>query len=260
MTNSTHSTSSQAPAAVSSLTSCSDIDRLQPLKSNHIVNASSAPDSVTARCPGFRSTAIFANSPDDHIEASWIASLAASRARTSRALATERASTAQGPVSGTTWHAWSAKFDRDSYSWRTRQISLFAGLPESSRIFSRCGTAAYGMYWELATWAPRIDETGSGYLPTPTTADNMHSPSMTKWAAHRRMYSTPTASDGPRGGSTKPRSGRTPRLNDQVGGPTNPRWIEWLMGWPAGWVKLKPLETDKFHEWLRLHGGHCIDG
>jgi hypothetical protein len=34
----------------------------------------------------------------------------------------------------------------------------------------------------------------------------------------------------------------------------NPDWVEWLMGWPIGWTDLKPLETDKFQQWLKSHG------
>lgn len=34
----------------------------------------------------------------------------------------------------------------------------------------------------------------------------------------------------------------------------NPSWVEWLMGWPIGHTELKPLETDKFHEWQQQHG------
>ena len=33
-----------------------------------------------------------------------------------------------------------------------------------------------------------------------------------------------------------------------------PELSEWLMGWPTGWTDLKPLETDKFQQWLLLHG------
>jgi hypothetical protein len=43
-------------------------------------------------------------------------------------------------------------------------------------------------------------------------------------------------------------------LAAQVGGPLNPHWTEWLMGWPEGWTDLKPLETDKFQKWLDAHG------
>jgi hypothetical protein len=32
-------------------------------------------------------------------------------------------------------------------------------------------------------------------------------------------------------------------LNDQVGGQLNPTWVEWLMGFPAGWTELPPSGT-----------------
>ncbi len=40
-------------------------------------------------------------------------------------------------------------------------------------------------------------------------------------------------------------------LSEEVGGLLNPEWVEWLMGWPLGWTALEPLETDRFHYWLR---------
>ena len=42
----------------------------------------------------------------------------------------------------------------------------------------------------------------------------------------------------------------------QVGGTLNPTWVEWLMGWPLGWTSLDHLGTDRFQQWLRLHGGY----
>jgi len=38
-------------------------------------------------------------------------------------------------------------------------------------------------------------------------------------------------------------------------GALNPTWVEWLMGWPLGWTDLKPLEMDRFQQWLQQHGG-----
>ena len=40
----------------------------------------------------------------------------------------------------------------------------------------------------------------------------------------------------------------------QTGGSLNPSWVEWLMGWPIGWTDSKPLETDKYQQWLHSHG------
>jgi hypothetical protein len=33
----------------------------------------------------------------------------------------------------------------------------------------------------------------------------------------------------------------------------NPDWVEWLMGWPIGHTDLKPLATDRYHEWRQQH-------
>ena len=30
-----------------------------------------------------------------------------------------------------------------------------------------------------------------------------------------------------------------------AGGKLNPRWVEWLMGWPIAWTDCEPLATDK---------------
>ena len=40
----------------------------------------------------------------------------------------------------------------------------------------------------------------------------------------------------------------------ESGGKLNPRWVEWLMGWPLGWTDLKPLATAKFQQWLQQFG------
>ena len=39
-----------------------------------------------------------------------------------------------------------------------------------------------------------------------------------------------------------------------VGGTLNPRWVEWLMDMPDGWLSLKPLEMHKWQAWLEQHG------
>jgi hypothetical protein len=38
------------------------------------------------------------------------------------------------------------------------------------------------------------------------------------------------------------------------GGTLNPKWVEWLMGWPLEWTNLDASETDKYRQWLCLHG------
>jgi DNA (cytosine-5)-methyltransferase 1 len=43
-------------------------------------------------------------------------------------------------------------------------------------------------------------------------------------------------------------------LEPTQNGRLNPTWVEWLMGWPQEWTDLKPLEMDKYQEWLQQHG------
>jgi hypothetical protein len=73
-------------------------------------------------------------------------------------------------------------------------------------------------------------------------------------AVSLRTWATPTVKGNynRKGASKKAGDG----LATQVGGQLNPRWVEWLMGWPIGWTSLQPLETDKFQQWLDAHGRH----
>ncbi|GAF76301.1 unnamed protein product, partial [marine sediment metagenome] len=43
-------------------------------------------------------------------------------------------------------------------------------------------------------------------------------------------------------------------LPQKVGGQLNPRWVEWLMGVPIGWVSCAPLEMHRFRSWQQKHG------
>ncbi len=49
-----------------------------------------------------------------------------------------------------------------------------------------------------------------------------------------------------------------PDTEIQDGGPLNPTWVEWLMGWPLGWTDLKPLEMGKYQQWRQQHGGCSV--
>ncbi len=69
-----------------------------------------------------------------------------------------------------------------------------------------------------------------------------------------QRYATPASSDGTRGGKmiTEGMSGQS--LCQQIGGPLNPEFHEWLMGWPIGWTELATPATDRFQRWCALHG------
>jgi DNA (cytosine-5)-methyltransferase 1 len=107
--------------------------------------------------------------------------------------------------------------------------------------------------------------------PTPTQSDYRTGYGMSNAGKKRMMHSrgkplrdvifrTPTQSDANKWSNQsemeRKEKGQSVRLNHQleVGGKLNPMWVEWLMGWPLGWTDLKPLETDKFRQWLNSHG------
>ncbi len=98
-----------------------------------------------------------------------------------------------------------------------------------------------------------------GMIPTPTAGDAKSSGSRNtaNSRAHPgvsltdyvrgdggagRRFPTPTARDWRSGKGRKP-NGHTPHLPEQVGGQLNPTWVEWLMGFEAGWTDCEDSET-----------------
>ena len=68
-----------------------------------------------------------------------------------------------------------AKWNRDSYSWRTAQCSLFEDLEQSLEIWPRWGLMRGGECWALPMLEPRICESASGLWPTPCKFDQTKS-------------------------------------------------------------------------------------
>lgn len=150
---------------------------------------------------------------------------------------------------GRKWHASLAKYDHDSHSWKTIQLSLLGDSAEFSGTWPRWGTMRNGVCWERAMSERLTREKESGYsLPTPTVHGN-----------YNRKGCSPTSGDGlataakVRPTPTQQNRNSAP-LNAVAGGSLNPTWVEWLMGWPLGWTGLRRLETDKFRQWQRSHG------
>jgi hypothetical protein len=69
-----------------------------------------------------------------------------------------------------------------------------------------------------------------------------------------RMWPTPTAQDAKNNGAPSQMERNTKPLNAEVGGPLNPTWVEWLIGWPLGWTDCAVSATDRYRPWLRSHG------
>ena len=161
-----------------------------------------------------------------------------SRAKTSARQEKAQGSTESAADSGAKWPASSAKYDRDSRSWKTAQCSLFGGLVEFSETWPRWGLMLDGEFWELPTLARPISESESGFWPTPTAVTATGGAALCKW--------------GGTGARAKLRKMVTPK---ELNGPLNPEWVSWLMGWPKGWSSSLRLETDKFRQWCAKPGG-----
>lgn len=129
---------------------------------------------------------------------------------------------------GEKWRGWLAKYDPDSSSWKTAQLSLLGDLEESSVILPRSGMTRGGLLWELPMLERLTSETGSGFWPTPQASDNRNRGTTKTPAIARRIE-----------------AGKQVMLSMCMDGPLNPDWVEWLMGWPIGHTALKPSETAK---------------
>ena len=105
---------------------------------------------------------------------------AASRARTYPSPAKAQALTAPSQECGGTWRGSLARFDPDTFSWRTAQPSLLEDLGESSVTWPRSGMTAAGLCWELPMLGRRIKGTDFGLWQTPV-ADDLVNRKEGKW-------------------------------------------------------------------------------
>lgn len=126
---------------------------------------------------------------------SW---LAAFRVKTSALPETARGLTENAVGCGTTWPASLAKFDPDTSSWKTAQLSLLGGLEEFSQTWPRWGLMRAGECWERQTLVPRTSESASGLWQTPV-ADDAVNRAAGKWNSRGEpklsaqvMWPTPT--------------------------------------------------------------------
>jgi hypothetical protein len=187
---------------------------------------------------------------------------AGSRVRIYPSLKAAPASTENEAGYGERWRESFARWDRDTASWRIHQLSLFEDLIASSVIWPRWGMMRDGVCSELTMSAhltSEIEFGSSANYPTPTVCGNYNrkrasATSGDGLATAVQKWPTPTAHNAKETNAPSEANRNTPTLASVCGGPLNPMWVEWLMGWPLGWTDLRPLETDKFRQWRRLHG------
>jgi len=176
-----------------------------------------------------------------------------------------------------------AKYDLDSSSWRTSQLSLFEAQSELLESFAAYGMTVDGEFYPLRMWERIIREKGGGFWPTPTASDGSCGNVLNDQteiyflksgrprkiskqgvdgsvglARMVKIWRTPTATEGQRGigktmrlmseGKSHDENGRQIQvsLDAQVGGSLNPTWVEWLMGYPSAWIVLEPWATAWF--------------
>ena len=119
--------------------------------------------------------------------------------RTSASQAEAQDSTESSPQCGTTWRGWLAKFDPDSYSWKTAQCSFIEDSDESLATFPVSGMTRDGLLWEQSMSAHRIKGTERGLWRTPDTGGG------DIWPAQAGQESSPerTAHPDQTGGSSE---------------------------------------------------------
>lgn len=109
-----------------------------------------------------------------------------------------------------------ARFDRDSFSWKMLQPSLFEGLIESPPNFPRSGMTVGGTCYELAMWERPIKENDGGSWPTPVARDSRsHGQSNSRRRLDKHRTSLPLSQV----------------FKDRFGYRLPPNFVEYLMGY-----------------------------
>ena len=147
------------------------LDGAQSAQSNgkHTQLAYCAPDKMTAFSRLSRFGMTYKPLTATHGEALLMSYLAAFHAPTFPLQAEAQGLMEKIPQCGITWRGWLAKFDPDSYSWKTAQCSFIEESGESLETFPASGMTRNGMLWELPTLAHRTSATASGLWRTPDT-------------------------------------------------------------------------------------------
>ena len=267
------STCSAASAVLASGLSEPECEPLHSARSIRSVDASSP--STGQMFPSMTTCEPSQATDCEQMELPLMSSAAGSPARTSASPDAAPASRASTAVYGRSTPELLANYDPSTQSWRTSQRCLIEGWALFSETWPRSGLMQSGIAYLLPPLVPRIIETGSGLWPTPTAGDSKASgsrntpnskahPGISLTDAVRmdggrgRMWPTPAARDyrypnatpySARGGGLKGE-----QLPNAAGGPLNPAWVEWLMGFPLGWTDCTASATPSSRKSPRSSG------
>ena len=130
-----------------------------------------------------------APSPRGSLNGESTLSRAGSRARTSATPGGVQVSPENAPDFGSSSREWFARFDPDSCSWRTSQLSLLGGLMPYSGRWPRSGMTRNGRVYRLPPLVPRISGTGCLLWPTPNVPSGGRVvPKDAEWSTLRTAY------------------------------------------------------------------------
>ncbi len=142
---------------------------------------------------------------------------AGSRARTSALRDGAAGSRASEAGCGRRWRESSASADRVGSSLRTSLACEAGARTGCSPTWRRSVTRAGHSWWVLSMPGPRTGGGGSS-------------------SSHDGLLPTPLARDWKCGSTMQRVRRRACPLSDVAGGLLNPVFVEWMMGFPAGWT------------------------
>ena len=226
---------SQALAAEYSAASCLDGAPSAPSNTTPTPQAFLSRDKTTDAWSRFPSGMTCEPLTDDRGEALLKSYLAGFLVQTSVSPAKVRASKEKKAASGPKWPESLARLDRNTSSWKTRQLSLFADSDEFSETWPKWGIMLDGACWEQTPAELTITEPECGWLPTPTCADAKNA------GGRQNQYDL------------------SRHAREITGKRLNVHYSEWTMDWPIGWTACTPLAMDRWRAWLHSHGA-CSAG
>ena len=218
--------------------SCSVGEPCAPLKSTPSVGRCCSDanwmDAYRSSLSGMTSEPLTANRGEDVL----MSSAGDSLAKTYQLQEPEMGLMVTGQDSGNKCLVSLARLNQGTSLWKTHQCLLFEDSTESLVTFPAWGITVAGELYPLLTPVFPTPDKECGFFPTPRACVYKNR----KWWT-RKKY---------RGNLEE--QPMIPGYEHLSGKPINPEWLEWIMGWVHGWTDLKPLETDKFQQWLDSHG------
>lgn len=139
----------------------------------------------------------------------------------------------------------SKKYAQTISSWRTSLPLEQEACAKSCNHLAIYGMTVGGQVYQPQKLEPRTLGKDGSFLPTPSA----------------NSYGSNQGGGAGRTGKVRPSLNSmakhnmwpTPRTSDATGGPLNPMWVEWLMGYPEGWTELKDWAMQWFRPKRKKH-------